>query len=202
MFRQVRWVAVVVAVVVGVGIGWFISGRQPVFASGSGDRYEDFILTTGAVNSSFSNNAAFLNADLDGVWLLDYRSGKLLASALNRQNGKLMGWGEMDLVKEFEIAPRSQVHFMMTTGTVVKGQSVLYLVETNTGKVGVYSMMANENATVASANGNIFIQRHDQTTFRRSAPAQAQQQQPPAPMQNPAQNPALPNPVVPAGFPK
>lgn len=197
MFRQVRWIAVVSALVVGIAVGWFISGRQPVFASGSGDRYEDFILATGPVNQAFSSNAAFLNADLDGVWLLDYRSGKLLASTINRQNGKMIGWGEMDLVKEFEIAPRSQVHFMMTTGTVVKGQSVLYLVETNTGKVGVYSMMANESSSPTNANGNIIIRRHDQTTFRGNPPAQAQQQQ--APGAN--QNPPAQNPVVPAGFP-
>jgi hypothetical protein len=107
----------------------------------------------------------------------------------------MIGWGEMDLVKEFEIAPRSQVHFMMTTGTVVKGQSVLYLVETNTGKVGVYSMMANESSTPTNANGNIIIRRHDQTSFRGNPPAQAQQQ----PGAN--QNPPAQNPVVPAGFP-
>jgi len=39
MFRQMRWIAVIVALVVGIAAGWFISGRQPVFASGSGDRY-------------------------------------------------------------------------------------------------------------------------------------------------------------------
>jgi hypothetical protein len=209
MFRQKRWLPVLGAMILGVAAGWFFSARQPVWAGGSGDRHQDFILTTGPVNQAFSSNAAFLNADLDGVWLLDYRSGKLLASTINRQSGKMIAWGEMDLVKEFDIAPRSEVHFMMTTGTVVKGQSVLYLVETNTGKVGVYSMMANESATPGSSNGNILIRRHDQTNFRGNPPAQAQQQpagnfnpqQAASPQNLPGLQQNAPAPVLPAGFP-
>lgn len=194
MLRQKAWLPVLGALVIGITAGWFFSARQPVWAGGSNDRHQDFILATGPVNQAFSSNAAFLNADLDGVWLLDYRSGKLLASTINRQTGKMISWGEMDLVKEFDIAPRSEVHFMMTTGTVVKGQSVLYLVETNTGKVGVYSMTANETATAGSNNGNIIIRRHDQTSFRGN------QQQPQALQQQPAAT-GLPSTTPPGSLP-
>jgi hypothetical protein len=191
------------ALVVGIAAGWILNTQTPAFA-GTNDRYQDFILATGPVNQAFSNNAAFLNAELDGVWLLDYKAGKLLASTINRQNGKMIAWGELDLVKEFEIAPRSDVHFMMTTGTVVKGQSVLYLVETNSGKMGVYSMMPNE--TVGAGNGSVTIRRHDMTGFRSAPPMPAQNQQqplmPPGMLpQNPPPAGVVPqNPVQPAGF--
>lgn len=168
MMMRKNWITVTAALIAGVAVGWFFNGKQPVFAGGSTDRHEDFIMATGPVNQALtnSNNNQFLNAELDGVWVLDYKSGKLLATTINRQTGKMISFGEVDLVREFEIAPRANVHFMMSTGTVVKGQSVLYLVETTTGKMGVYSMLANETNTPGS--DRILIRRHDMTSLRTS----------------------------------
>jgi hypothetical protein len=201
MNRTKTWSSVAVLLTVGIAVGWILNARQPAMAGSGSDRFQDYILATGPVNQAFSNNAQFVNAELDGVWLLDYKSGKLLASCINRQNGKMISWDEMDLVKEFELAPRSDVHFMMTTGVVVKGQSVLYLVETNSGKFGVYSMTADE---AAGGNGKCKIRRHDMTTIRGQAPMQSQQhhpQQPQQPVMNPPNflNPPT-NPVQQAGF--
>lgn len=163
------WMTVSAAMICGLAIGWFFNSKQPVFA-GSVDRYEDFIMATGPVNQSFTGNTTgannqFVNADLDGVWVLDYKSGKLLASTINRQTGKMIQFGEVDLVKEFEIAPRANVHFMMSTGVVVKGQSVLYLLETSTGKMGVYSMISSESGNAAMSD-RILIRRHDMMSVR------------------------------------
>ena len=33
-------------------------------------------------------------APTDGVWLLDYRSGKLMGTVIDRSAGKIVGWGE------------------------------------------------------------------------------------------------------------
>ena len=112
------WMTVSAAMICGLAIGWFFNSKQPVFA-GSVDRYEDFIMATGPVNQSFVGNSGagaagnnqFFNAELDGVWVLDYKAGKLLASTINRQTGKMVTFGEVDLVREFEIAPRANVHF-------------------------------------------------------------------------------------------
>ena len=221
MFFRKAWIPVAAAMITGVVIGWVLNARQPVFAGGSTDRHEDFVMTTGPVNQAFTNtNNQFLNAELDGLWVLDYKSGKLLASTINRQDGKMIGFGEVDLVKEFEIAPRANVHFMMTTGTVVKGQSVLYLIETSTGKLGVYSMMASDSA----GSSRILIRRHDMTSIRTNGipPAvnvqnlsqtpqglpnymmQNQNGYPPASMQQQMQNPPMPqqpvNPLQQTGF--
>jgi hypothetical protein len=126
--------------------------------SGSNDRYQDYIMCTGAV-------AINPRAPTDGVWMLDYRSGKLLGTVIDRTVGKIQGWAEVDLVAEFGIAPKADVHFMMTTGTIAQGQAALYVAEVTSGKFGIYTM-----GPAADLNG-IIIRRHDLTTFRAAKPA-------------------------------
>jgi hypothetical protein len=108
-----------------------------------------------------------MGPDLDGVWLLDYRSGRLLGTIINRVSGKITGWAEVDLVKEFSIPPRANVHFMMTTGMIQKGQAALYVAETTSGKFAIYSMMPADNGAL---NGSLQIRRHDLVSFRATAP--------------------------------
>ncbi len=205
MIKKRTWLSVSSALVAGLAVGWFLNTKEPVLAGGSTDRHEDFIMATGPINQAFSNNTQFLNAELDGVWVLDYKSGKLLATTMNRQTGKTIAFGEVDLVKEFEIAPRANVHFVMTTGIVVKGQSVLYLMETTTGKLGVYSMLANESST-PGASERILIRRHDMLSVRsNSVPPAAnvqtlQQNTPPQNQVPPGMMPQVPTtPQMPLG---
>src|SRR5208283_4358592 len=101
----------------------------------------------------------------DGVWLLDYRSGKLLATVIDRNLGKIISWAEVDLVNEFGIQPKQNVHFLMTTGTITQGQAAVYLAETTTGRIGVYTMGARPDG-----RAGIAVRRHDLTTFRQTAP--------------------------------
>lgn len=122
------------------------------------DRYEDYIICTGAVHISPL-------VPMDGVWLLDYRSGKLLGTVIDRGVGKITGWAEADLVSEFGIAPRENVHFVMTTGNVAIGQAALYVAETTTGKFGVYTLGPRTDG-----QPGIVIQRHDITSFRQPKP--------------------------------
>jgi len=123
-------------------------------AQAANDRYEDYIMCTGAV-------AVSPKALTDGVWLLDYRSGKLLGTVIDRNNGKIVGWAEVDLVTEFGIPPRQPVHFLMTTGNITQGQAALYVAETTTGKFGVYSMGPR-----ADNQPGVSIRRHDMVMFR------------------------------------
>jgi len=105
---RLLWLAA--GVLVGaLGIGFWMAGSKPVEAGN--DRYEDYILCTGPV-------AALQRVPTDGVWMLDYRSGKLLGTVIDRSVGKIIGWADVDLVTEFGIPPRQNVHFMMTTGQV------------------------------------------------------------------------------------
>jgi hypothetical protein len=140
--------------IVGLGLGLGYRGtNQPVFASN--DRHEDFVLCTGPVSVQ-------PGAKTDGVWLLDYRTGRLLGSLIDRNNGKIVSWAEVDLVGEFGLTPRANVHFLMTTGSIAQGQAALYLAETVSGKFGVYTMGPRPDNLPGVA-----IRRHDLTTFRQ-----------------------------------
>ena len=119
------------------------------------DRFEDYIMCTGPVGVTGKTQT-------DGVWLLDYRSGKLLGTVIDRSQGKIVGWAEVDLVSEFGIQPRQNVHFLMTCGQIAQGQAALYVAETSTGKFGVYSM-----APRTDNQQGVAIRRHDLVLFRQ-----------------------------------
>src|SRR6516165_12118013 len=147
-------------VVMGVALGgiggatWFT--KTPPAWAGSNDRHQDFILCTGSVSTN-------TRTPTDGIWLLDYRSGKLLATVIDRDRGKVAGWAEVDLVTEFGLAPRADVHFLMTTGQIALGQAALYVAETTSGKFGLYTMGPRPDG-----QPGLVIRRHDLVTFRQA----------------------------------
>ncbi|MGE3809507.1 MAG: hypothetical protein AB7K24_32995 [Gemmataceae bacterium] len=138
-------------ILIGAGLVWF--QNRPALAHN--DRFEDYVMCTGPVS-------VMPRALTDGVWLLDYRSGKLLGTVIDRNAGKIVGWAEVDLVTEFQLTPRQNVHFMMTTGQISQGQAALYVAETSTGKFGVYTMGARPDN-----QPGVVIRRHDMVMFRQ-----------------------------------
>jgi hypothetical protein len=145
---------VVVGMALGaLGVAAYVA-KLPRAAAATADRHDDFIMCTGTVTTN-------PQSPTDGVWLLDYRSGKLLGTVIDRDKGKIRGWAEVDLVAEFGLAPRADVHFMMTTGQISIGQAALYVAETTSGKFGVYTMGARPDG-----QPGLVIKRHDMTTFR------------------------------------
>jgi hypothetical protein len=143
----------------------FFLDRPRLADAGSTDRYQDYILATGAVTVN-------PKIQTDGVWMLDYKSGKLLGTVIDRLQGKLVGWAEVDLTTEFGLQAKADVHFLMTTGYITQGQSALYLAETTTGQFGVYTMGPGLNGV------GVVIRRHDMTKFRQPAQAGLGQAQP------------------------
>ena len=150
---RLLWLAVGL-VLGGVGVGLYLSPPQRAQAAAN-DRYDDYILCTGAV-------AVTRTAPTEGVWLLDYRAGKLLGTLIDRSSGKIGGFAEVDLVTEFGLPPRQNVHFMMTTGMIAQGQSALYVCETTSGKFGVYTMGVRPDG-----QPGVQIKRHDLVMFRQ-----------------------------------
>jgi hypothetical protein len=147
-----------IGVVLGVGAAaLYLSPPRPA-AAASNDRYQDYAMATGAVSVN-------PRVQTDGVWLLDYKAGKLLGTVIDRTQGKIVGFAEVDLTAEFSLQAKQDVHFMMTTGYITQGQSALYLAETSTGQFGVYTMAAGANGS------GIVIRRHDMTKFRQQAGA-------------------------------
>src|SRR5438309_8445494 len=90
-----------------IGSWTLIGSARPVMAAS--DRHEDYVICTGAAGIT-------PRSQLDGVWLLDYKQGKLLATIVDRSIGKTVGFADLDLVKEFGFSPNQNVHFLMTTG--------------------------------------------------------------------------------------
>ncbi|MCZ2341499.1 MAG: hypothetical protein LC104_06845 [Bacteroidales bacterium] len=148
------WLAI--GVVFGAVAAMFYLGQPRIAGAASSDRYQDYVMTTGAVTIN-------PRVPMDGVWMLDYRSGKLLGTVIDKNAGKIVGWSEVDLVAEFGVPPRQDVHFMMVSGWVSQGQSALYVAETTTGKFGVYTMANDGTGT------GVVIRRHDMTSFRKTA---------------------------------
>ncbi len=146
---------IMVGIIAGVVGSLFIPSKSNVVLAASSDHYQDYIISTGTV---------FLGpASCDGVWILDYRSGKLLGTVIDKNLGKIVAWSEVDLVKQFDVKPKQDVHFMMTTGTITNNQMALYLAEVVTGKIGVYTMER-------SADGSgIAIMQYDMKSFRTPA---------------------------------
>ena len=152
--RRLLWLSV--GLLLGAIATAVFLGQQPRATAGNNDRFEDYILCTGSV-------ATNPKAPTDGVWLLDYRAGKLLGTVIDRTAGKIVGWAEVDLVTEFGLPPRQNVHFLMTTGQIAVGQAALYIAETTSGKFGVYTMgMRND------AQAGVMIRRHDLVLFRQT----------------------------------
>jgi hypothetical protein len=140
-----------------LGVGaWFM--KAPSAVAGTSDRHEDYIMCTGSAMTT-------LRVPTDGVWMLDYRTGKLLGTVIDRNSGKIDGWAEVDLVNEFNLAPRSNVHFLMTTGQIAVGQAALYVAETTSGKIGVYTLSARPDG-----QAGFVVRRHDMSTFRQAKP--------------------------------
>jgi len=151
-FRRTLWVGC--GMILGIAATLlFLASGEPVLASN--DRFEDYVMCTGPVGVNPKGQT-------DGVWLLDYRSGKLLGTVIDRGVGKIVGWAEVDLVNEFGVQPKQPVHFLMTTGNIAQGQAALYVAETTTGKFGVYSM-----GPPASGKSGMVIRRHDLVLFRQ-----------------------------------
>jgi hypothetical protein len=138
----------------GLAVAYWMKEPAPVYAAN--DRYEDYIIATGAV-------AISPKVPTDGVWLLDYKAGKLLGTIIDRVQGKILGWAEVDLVTEFGIPPRQNVHFIMTSGMINNGQSALYVAEVTSGKFGVYSMGMRPDG-----QAGVQIKRHDLVMFRQA----------------------------------
>ncbi|MBX9681890.1 MAG: hypothetical protein K2X38_24300 [Gemmataceae bacterium] len=138
---------------VGVSVSAWNATPKIAFAA-SNDRYEDFSMATGIV-------ATTRNAPTEGVWMLDSRAGKLMGGLIDRGQGKIGSWAEVDLIQDFALPAKQHVHFVMTTGIITQGQSALYVAEPASGKFGIYTMGMRPDGQAGMS-----IRRHDLTTFR------------------------------------
>jgi hypothetical protein len=156
-----RYVTLTLGLMLGVFGTILYQWTQPAVQARPNDRFEDYVMCTGACAVNPVSKQA--PTPTDAVWLLDYRSGKLMGTVIDRTAGKIVGWGDLDLTTEFGLPPKSNVHFLMTTGNIAAGQAALYVAEVTSGKFGVYTLGADVNAQTG-----VSIRRHDMATFRKN----------------------------------
>jgi len=158
MIRGIKSSTFFLGIAVGAAAFWGIQHLgTKAHGWASNDRHDDYVMCTGQVLVN-------TRVPSDGVWLLDYRSGRLLGTVIDHSTGTIRGWAEVDLVQEFGLPPRQDARFLMTTGQVNQSQSALYITEVNSGKFGIYTMGVRPDK-----NAGIMIKRQDMTSFRPNA---------------------------------
>src|SRR4051812_39289938 len=100
MKRTGQLAGLAVGIALGVAAAMFYLGQPRPAGAASNDRSQDYVMCTGAVSLN-------PRVQSDGVWLLDYRAGKLLGTVIDKTQGKIVGWAEVDLVGEFELVPKA-----------------------------------------------------------------------------------------------
>ena len=124
---------VLLGLVFGLGTAMFMQG-QPSYATAT-DHTDDFAIATGP-----------LTPELEAVYLLDFKSGRLMGTVLNRQKGVFQHGYERMLTNDFGLSARQKPKFMMVTGMIqvataqVPINHVLYVAEVNSGKMVAYFM--------------------------------------------------------------
>jgi hypothetical protein len=150
----------VVALIIGVLMGWGLASCRPLpLQASTGDRSGESIVATGPVLVRY-DEAAKGPVALDAVYFLDYKGGRLLATVpsfrqTNTATRLLEPFSERDLVADFklELDSGARPRFLMTTGTLgpdSAGWAPLYVFETTTSQVGVYRIQMQTTIGTAS----------------------------------------------------
>ena len=88
--RDIRkWLAGLTGIGCGLVAAALLSSPPKAAVASSNDRYQDYVMCTGAVSVN-------PKVPTDGVWMLDYRGGKLLGTVIDKTTGKISGWAEVD----------------------------------------------------------------------------------------------------------
>jgi hypothetical protein len=122
-------------------------------AADGGDRLGEMIMATGPVLVRY-DEATKAPIPLDALYILDYKSGRLLASLPTFRQSTLSttileSFVERDLAADFKLDPDRgpRPHFLMTTGSLgpyTAGWAPLYVIETASNQIGVYRLHLQE----------------------------------------------------------
>jgi hypothetical protein len=143
----------------GLAVGVLSSaGSVRAVWAGGGDRPDSAIVATAAISTEHDPKLQ-IQVATDGVYYLNYSKGRLLAAVPQpRMTASatqiLSEFAETDLVRDFQLAPGTNPHFVMTPGTTGpgdgRGAAMLYVFETTTGQLAIYKLepRAVANSTV------------------------------------------------------
>jgi hypothetical protein len=149
----------------GVGLTIFLQGR-PVQATAT-DHSEDFAIATG-----------HLTAEVEACYLLDFKTGFLQGTVMNRQTGKFQSFFKRELAQDFGLSARQKPKFIMVTGAMQNARAqvpvnhVLYVAELNSGKLAAYFMPYRGDVNQGTTSEPLMIL--DATQFRQGQGLRAQ----------------------------
>lgn len=141
-----RMVWLVAGLLAGLGATYFWP-QEPAYAN-TADRDKSFALITVPVGMS----AAGINDPLEGVFVLDFLTGKLQGAVLHRTAGQFAAFYERDLQKDFELKRGADPRFAIASGyaglagqqNVTFASGIIYIAELNTGKLRAYAFPYRE----------------------------------------------------------
>lgn len=127
----------------GLGLGLLLGGLLPIWPDTplhavATDRYENFAIATGAVDS-----------DVEAIYFLDFVTGDLMAAVLSNQTGLFVAFYRYNILGDFGVDVSKKPQYLMVTGyaNLVRGRarlrpapSVVYIAELTTGKVAAYNL--------------------------------------------------------------
>jgi hypothetical protein len=164
------------ALVLGLVLGWALAGRRPagLLADGA-DRLGDSIVVSGPIGIKYNPQTRTPTPE-EAVYYLHYPTGRLLVAVPTlRQTAAgtqvLSEFAERDLVKDFDLAPGSSPHFLMTTaslGALSDGLAPLFVFETTTGQVATYRV-AGFPQPGTSARALELLERRTERRLTRSS---------------------------------
>ena len=122
-------------VFVGLGIA-LVFQVQPSYATAT-DRNDEFAIATGPLTSDFS---------IEAVYMLDFKTGHLLGTAMSKQTGQFQAFYKRELTKDFGLKAGQKPKFIMATGLLQVAKArvpiyhVLYVAEVTSGNLAAYYM--------------------------------------------------------------
>jgi len=164
-----KHVSVVLVAVAMLVVGLTLGGlwpQTPLHATTT-DRGESFAIATGMVD-----------ADVEAVYFLDFLTGDLSAAVLSPLAGKFNAFYTYNVSSDLGVEPGKAPKYLMATGvasmrrsakTAKLGAAVVYVAETNSGRVAAYALPWD--ASMANAGKGIMAKMVplDMRQFRTAA---------------------------------
>lgn len=145
-----------VALAIGLAVGWSARPQvtllppTPVYASAT-QGSENFSVATGLVDEG-----------VEAFYFLDFLTGKLKATVINRRDAGFSAYFEYDIKQDFQSVGRNPKYLMVTglaniprgRGRSQLARSVVYITEANTGQMAAY-VMPWDSTRQAAGKGQI-----------------------------------------------
>ncbi len=154
---------------VGLVLGLVAGGlwpQSPIHAVAT-DSLDTFAMATGPVDE-----------DVEAVFFLDFLTGELRATVLNKQAGKFTAFFRYNVLNDLGVDPAKNPKFLMVTGManlrrggsrMQPGLAVVYVAEITTGNVAAYAVPWNPAAHNAGRVLTEALVPLDVTKFRNVA---------------------------------